>query len=183
MLKVGGIWVSPVEVENTLVGHGAVLEAAVVGHGDTLLCKDYFDSTLPTGKILSSNEVRARSLNPRTSPRAMRRRNAPVVQCGGLPHCSSRSVILLFPPGSVIVTTPEARNPPPMMAAASPVPIRMRTRLMYAELSASAISGGIFEITLTSAPQAPAATNPRMTSPDTNRYTANASVPNSAANR
>jgi benzoate-CoA ligase len=35
MLKVGGIWVSPVEVENTLVGHPAVLEAAVVGHADT----------------------------------------------------------------------------------------------------------------------------------------------------
>ena len=31
MLKVGGIWVSPVEVENTLIGHAAVLEAAVVG--------------------------------------------------------------------------------------------------------------------------------------------------------
>jgi benzoate-CoA ligase family protein len=35
MLKVGGIWVSPVEVENTLVGHPAVLEAAVVGQEDT----------------------------------------------------------------------------------------------------------------------------------------------------
>ena len=35
MLKVGGIWVSPVEVENTLVGHPAVLEAAVVGAEDT----------------------------------------------------------------------------------------------------------------------------------------------------
>jgi benzoate-CoA ligase family protein len=35
MLKVGGIWVSPVEVENTLVGHAAVLEAAVVGRQDT----------------------------------------------------------------------------------------------------------------------------------------------------
>ncbi|MBI1958274.1 MAG: benzoate-CoA ligase family protein [Candidatus Rokubacteria bacterium] len=34
MLKVGGIWVSPVEVENTLVGHPAVLEAAVVGQED-----------------------------------------------------------------------------------------------------------------------------------------------------
>lgn len=31
MLKVGGQWVSPVEVENTLVMHQAVLEAAVVG--------------------------------------------------------------------------------------------------------------------------------------------------------
>ncbi|MBI3079575.1 MAG: benzoate-CoA ligase family protein [Deltaproteobacteria bacterium] len=34
MLKVGGIWVSPVEVENTLVGHPAVLECAVVGAED-----------------------------------------------------------------------------------------------------------------------------------------------------
>jgi benzoate-CoA ligase len=34
MLKVGGIWVSPVEVENTLIGHRAVLESAVVGHAD-----------------------------------------------------------------------------------------------------------------------------------------------------
>lgn len=35
MLKVGGIWVSPVEVENALVGHPAVLECAVVGTQDT----------------------------------------------------------------------------------------------------------------------------------------------------
>jgi benzoate-CoA ligase len=34
MLKVGGIWVSPVEVEATLVRHPAVLEAAVVGQED-----------------------------------------------------------------------------------------------------------------------------------------------------
>ncbi|MEW5986913.1 MAG: benzoate-CoA ligase family protein [Chloroflexota bacterium] len=35
MLKVGGIWVSPVEVESALLSHPAVLECAVVGHGDT----------------------------------------------------------------------------------------------------------------------------------------------------
>ena len=35
MLKVGGIWVSPVEVEATLIKHPAVLEAAVVGKEDT----------------------------------------------------------------------------------------------------------------------------------------------------
>ena len=35
MLKVGGIWVSPVEVEATLIRHPAVLEAAVVGREDT----------------------------------------------------------------------------------------------------------------------------------------------------
>lgn len=34
MLKVGGIWVSPLEVENCLVEHPAVLECAVVGHHD-----------------------------------------------------------------------------------------------------------------------------------------------------
>jgi benzoate-CoA ligase len=34
MLKVGGIWVSPVEVEATLIRHPAVLEAAVVGVED-----------------------------------------------------------------------------------------------------------------------------------------------------
>ena len=34
MLKVGGIWVSPAEVEAALVSHEAVLEAAVVGHED-----------------------------------------------------------------------------------------------------------------------------------------------------
>ncbi|MHC4090480.1 MAG: benzoate-CoA ligase family protein [Planctomycetota bacterium] len=34
MLKVGGIWVSPVEVESALIGHPAVLECAVVGVAD-----------------------------------------------------------------------------------------------------------------------------------------------------
>ena len=34
MLKSGGIWVSPVEVENTLMGHEAVAEAAIIGAKD-----------------------------------------------------------------------------------------------------------------------------------------------------
>jgi len=34
MLKVGGIWVSPVEVESTLISHEAVLECAVIGEVD-----------------------------------------------------------------------------------------------------------------------------------------------------
>jgi benzoate-CoA ligase family protein len=34
MLKVGGIWCSPVEIEACLIGHAAVLEAAVVGQAD-----------------------------------------------------------------------------------------------------------------------------------------------------
>ena len=34
MLKVGGIWCSPVEIEANLVEHPKVLEAAVVGRAD-----------------------------------------------------------------------------------------------------------------------------------------------------
>ena len=34
MLKVGGIWCSPVEIENCLIGPASVLEVAVVGHAD-----------------------------------------------------------------------------------------------------------------------------------------------------
>ncbi len=34
MLKVGGVYVSPFEVEAALASHDAVLEAAVVGHAD-----------------------------------------------------------------------------------------------------------------------------------------------------
>ena len=34
MLKVGGIWVSPVEVESALAEHEAVLECAVIGFPD-----------------------------------------------------------------------------------------------------------------------------------------------------
>jgi benzoate-CoA ligase family protein len=34
MLKVGGIWVSPVEIEHTLTAHEAVLECAVIGSPD-----------------------------------------------------------------------------------------------------------------------------------------------------
>ena len=34
MLRVGGIWVSPAEVESVIAGHEAVLECAVVGHPD-----------------------------------------------------------------------------------------------------------------------------------------------------
>ncbi len=35
MLKVGGIWVSPVEIENTMAEHPAVQEAGVVSRRDT----------------------------------------------------------------------------------------------------------------------------------------------------
>jgi benzoate-CoA ligase family protein len=35
MLKVGGLWVSPIEIENTLMEHPSVLEAAVIGDQDS----------------------------------------------------------------------------------------------------------------------------------------------------
>jgi benzoate-CoA ligase len=35
MLKVGGLWVSPIEIENALMEQPSVLEAAVIGHPDT----------------------------------------------------------------------------------------------------------------------------------------------------
>lgn len=34
MLKVGGMWISPIEIENTLLEHPSVLEAAVTGQAD-----------------------------------------------------------------------------------------------------------------------------------------------------
>ena len=34
-MKVSGMWVSPVEIEAALIEHGAVAEAAVVGHDDS----------------------------------------------------------------------------------------------------------------------------------------------------
>ena len=36
MMKVSGMWVSPGEVENVLLGHAAVAECAVVGHADSV---------------------------------------------------------------------------------------------------------------------------------------------------
>jgi acyl-coenzyme A synthetase/AMP-(fatty) acid ligase len=36
MMKVAGMWVSPGEVENALLGHAGVAEAAVVGQADAV---------------------------------------------------------------------------------------------------------------------------------------------------
>jgi benzoate-CoA ligase len=41
MLKAGGIWVSPIEIENVLIQHKAVNEAAVVGHNVEGLSKPF----------------------------------------------------------------------------------------------------------------------------------------------
>ncbi len=46
MLKVGGIWVSPIEVESALLRHPAVLECAVIG------AKDHADLTKPKAFVV-----------------------------------------------------------------------------------------------------------------------------------
>jgi benzoate-CoA ligase family protein len=54
MLKVGGIWVSPNEVESTLLGHPAVLECAVIGRADrSELIKPHAFVTLRPGQTAS----------------------------------------------------------------------------------------------------------------------------------
>jgi benzoate-CoA ligase len=59
MLKVGGIWVSPAEVEAALVSHEAVLEAAVVGHEDNdKLVKPKAYVVLKPGKSASDDELK-----------------------------------------------------------------------------------------------------------------------------
>ena len=60
MLKVGGIWVSPAEVEAALVSHEAVLEAAVVGKEDEQkLIKPKAYVVLKPGKQATMEELQA----------------------------------------------------------------------------------------------------------------------------
>jgi benzoate-CoA ligase len=60
MLKVGGIWVSPFEVESALSSHPAVLEAAVVGHEDADgLTKPKAFVVLAPGAAATPDELKA----------------------------------------------------------------------------------------------------------------------------
>ena len=60
MLKVSGIYVSPFEVESTLVQHPAILEAAVIGKEDTDgLTKTKAFIVLKAGQQLTQDEVKA----------------------------------------------------------------------------------------------------------------------------
>jgi benzoate-CoA ligase len=76
MLKVGGIWVSPAEVEGALVAHPAVLEAAVVGQedGDGLVKPKAFvvlrDATAAVSEDELKSFVRSR-LAPYKAPRSI----------------------------------------------------------------------------------------------------------------
>jgi benzoate-CoA ligase family protein len=55
LLKVGGVWVAPAEIENCLIAHPAVVECAVVGYTVDGL-------TRPRAFVVSSTEVSAREL-------------------------------------------------------------------------------------------------------------------------
>ena len=58
MLKVGGQWISPVEVENTLMQHPAVLEGAVVAASDEAgLTRSKAFGILTEGNSASQNLV------------------------------------------------------------------------------------------------------------------------------
>jgi benzoate-CoA ligase len=59
MLKVSGIYVSPFEVESTLVQHPAILEAAVIGKQDSDgLTKTKAFIVLKAGQRLTQDEVK-----------------------------------------------------------------------------------------------------------------------------
>ena len=59
MLKVAGMWVSPVEVENTLLGHPHVAEAAVVGATDALGLTYSVAYVVLRGEVHGSEELAA----------------------------------------------------------------------------------------------------------------------------
>jgi benzoate-CoA ligase len=60
MLKVSGIYVSPFEVESTLVQHPAILEAAVIGKVDADgLTKTKAFVVLKSGQSLTEEDVKA----------------------------------------------------------------------------------------------------------------------------
>ena len=59
MLKVAGMWVSPVEVENTLLGHPQVAEAAVVGATDELGLAYSVAHVVLRGNVRGSKELAA----------------------------------------------------------------------------------------------------------------------------
>ena len=59
MLKAGGIWVSPVEIENVLIDHEAVQECAVVGHQDADGLSKPFAYVVLRAQVTGSPELAA----------------------------------------------------------------------------------------------------------------------------
>ena len=76
MMKVGGLWVSPIEIENSLMEHPAVLESGVIGDTDAdgllkpkafVLLKSEYEATAEL-KLELQNHVKSR-LAPYKYPR------------------------------------------------------------------------------------------------------------------
>ena len=77
MMKVGGLWVSPIEIENTLMEHPAVLESGVIGDTDAdgllkpkafVLLKNEYQGQRPNCKVELQNHVKSK-LAPYKYPR------------------------------------------------------------------------------------------------------------------
>ena len=73
LIKVGGIWVAPAEIEHCLVGHPAVVEAAVVGAQENglTLTRAYVVAREPVEERALQDFVRER-LSPHKYPREVR---------------------------------------------------------------------------------------------------------------
>jgi acyl-coenzyme A synthetase/AMP-(fatty) acid ligase len=77
LLKVGGIWVAPLEIENCLLGHPAVLECAVVGYeeGGLTLPRAYVvvrDGEPSDGLARELQDFVRTALSPHKYPRDVR---------------------------------------------------------------------------------------------------------------
>ena len=59
MLKVGGIWVAPAEIENCLLGHPDVVECAVVGYEEDGLVRPRAHVVLRAGAQVAAEDLRA----------------------------------------------------------------------------------------------------------------------------
>lgn len=59
MMKAGGIWVSPVEIENVLIDHEAVLECAVIGRNDVDGLSKPFAYVVLRAEVTGSAELAA----------------------------------------------------------------------------------------------------------------------------
>ena len=75
LLKVGGIWVAPAEIEHCLIGHRAVLECAVVGYEEDGLVRPRAHVVLREGAQATADELRLfvrERLSPHKQPRDVR---------------------------------------------------------------------------------------------------------------
>ncbi len=119
MLKVGGIWVSPIEIEDTLMGHEAVFEAAVVGREDEhgLMKPKAFIVLKPgyTPSAQLASEIQQyvkKAIAPYKYPRWIEFVAAlPKTETGKIQRYKLR--VPRIPPGNPLGGQPEREGPPP----------------------------------------------------------------------